>query len=200
MVDEMTCPDCSAKFVRQDLFPKHSWNPLKLTRGYQKAIEEICSEGVVLSREFLETEILKRHPNIRKFTRASKPELCRMSSCPDPAWVGPRLGITASQFRGLYDSFDQDEKYFVQFIKDYLLTPNQKAFLQEHDISVTDCLCGRTPIDLSKAIYRNLYRPWNDKLGYKQFSDDTELGQSLLDSIRNMVGPDIQISFEEDNG
>jgi len=69
--------------------------------------------------------------------------------------------------------YHDDEHWIVDAIKAHLLTPQQRQWLFEHDLSVEDLLNGRYGGDLEEEIYK-IYDDWNKKLGFKEFGDASE--------------------------
>lgn len=61
-----------------------------------------------------------------------------------------------------------DEEYAVRIIKIYLRTPEQKAEFDRRDITIEDCLNGRTEPEHAGFKLRT-YRDWNAKLGRHHF-------------------------------
>jgi hypothetical protein len=61
-----------------------------------------------------------------------------------------------------------DEHYLVTAIRKFLLTPEQKALMAKHDMSIEDMLNGRTNGRQSQVVTR-IYHEWNAKLGFHDF-------------------------------
>lgn len=59
-----------------------------------------------------------------------------------------------------------------QLIKKYCLTPDQKQWLFDQDLSLGDLFNGRYPSDLGTEV-EGFYREWNAKLEYKFFHQVT---------------------------
>jgi hypothetical protein len=68
--------------------------------------------------------------------------------------------------------YGESEHYLVAAIKRHLLTPEQKAFLNKHDLSIEDVLNGRFAIRLSGTLTEKLFKPWNAVLGWKEFIEE----------------------------
>ncbi len=71
------------------------------------------------------------------------------------------------------EGFD-DERYLVDAIKRYLLTPEQKALLNSRDISIEYYLNGRIEGEDQDEIYISLANDWNNKLGFPCFGHPLE--------------------------
>ena len=66
-----------------------------------------------------------------------------------------------------HGEFDS-EQYSVAAIKRYLITPEQKAILNQHDVSIEDVLNGRVDEDDWKdyeTFRQALFADWNEKTG-----------------------------------
>jgi len=87
----------------------------------------------------------------------------------DPAFTGIPAGTdpTPEQIANYLMEGVDDEEWAVKVIKRHLRTPEQKAWMDEQDISVEDLFHGRYPGNLDvKGI---LYHDWNTRLGVKVF-------------------------------
>lgn len=62
-----------------------------------------------------------------------------------------------------------EEEYVVPLIKKYLRTPEQRATMNELDISIEDMLNGRVEGEAAQAFVAETFTAWNAKIGYKQF-------------------------------
>lgn len=70
----------------------------------------------------------------------------------------------------LWEAREQDEVYLVRFIKQYLLTPAQKARLAAQDIDIPDILNGRVlETKMVAARVNDMFRDWNARLGHEAF-------------------------------
>ena len=61
--------------------------------------------------------------------------------------------------------FDEPDEWEEEIIKRNLRTPQQKAWLDQHDLTITNILEGRTPIHLSSQLVPLFFQDWNAKLG-----------------------------------
>src|SRR3954462_1570481 len=61
-----------------------------------------------------------------------------------------------------------DEAYFVEAIKKHLRTPEQKAALDQADVSIEEILNGRVGAQHSQ-LTQSLFTAWNAKLGFRHF-------------------------------
>lgn len=68
---------------------------------------------------------------------------------------------------GLMDSAVEEE-WCVEIIKARLRTPEQRAWLEQHDLTIGDLLGGRTR-GLSEEVSRTFFEPWNAALGKRVF-------------------------------
>jgi len=66
------------------------------------------------------------------------------------------------------ESIEYDEKYLVRFIRDYLLTDEQKQRLAALNLDVADLCNGRFPITHSAEIH-SWFAGWNRSLGQRYF-------------------------------
>ena len=65
--------------------------------------------------------------------------------------------------------FDEPDEWEEEIIKRNLRTPQQKAWLDQHDLTITNILEGRTPLSLSSQIISLFFQDWNAKLGKHVF-------------------------------
>jgi hypothetical protein len=65
-----------------------------------------------------------------------------------------------------------DERYLVDAIKQYLLSPEHKAMLDARGVSIEDVLNGRVRGDDQDSIYKMLNDDWNGKIGFVTFGFD----------------------------
>ena len=73
-----------------------------------------------------------------------------------------------------------DEEYSIPIIKHYLLTKNQEIQLRNRNISVEDCLNGRTTKEHEEYV-QGLYKNWNDRLGRHHFGSKPAAPQPASD-------------------
>lgn len=64
---------------------------------------------------------------------------------------------------------DQEEHYLVDAIKDNLRTSEQRNWLAKVDLSIEDLLNGRYNPIFEKEV-KEMYKSWNEKLGWKEFN------------------------------
>ena len=65
--------------------------------------------------------------------------------------------------------FGEDECYLVGAIKKHLLTPAQKEFLHQFDMTIEDLLNGRWPVHMGEFLQTHFFDEWNKILGWKEF-------------------------------
>lgn len=61
-----------------------------------------------------------------------------------------------------------EEHHLVKFIKDVLLTEDQKKELYKNDMDITDLLNGRFTKSEDFMVY-GMYKDWNEKVGEHMF-------------------------------
>ncbi len=86
----------------------------------------------------------------------------------DPGSSGIPAGMhpTPEQIvQWMQDGLD-DEEWELEVIKRHLRMPEQKAWLEQNDLTISDLLNGRAPISLN---HQWIFDDWNKKLGVKQF-------------------------------
>lgn len=81
------------------------------------------------------------------------------------------MNILGSMYDGLMRHYEE-EYQLVKFIRQFLLTPEQKAKLEEWNITIEDILNGRIEGDLEGTKYNYFFDAWNEKLGKKAFGFD----------------------------
>lgn len=64
---------------------------------------------------------------------------------------------------------DHGEEYLIALIKKYLITKEQRAILIANDWEITDILNGRIPCGVLDMLDKEFFKPWNEKLGWKEF-------------------------------
>lgn len=61
------------------------------------------------------------------------------------------------------------EHYSIAAIERYLLTEEQRQWLFDNRISIEKCLNGRVAGQAATDKHKVLYKPWNEKLGFKRY-------------------------------
>ena len=89
----------------------------------------------------------------------------------DPQFSGVPAGTkpTPEQIAAYLHDPDDDEHWEDQVIKMHLRTPQQKEWLEQHDLTLRDILEGRTPVNLSSQLVSVFFQDWNAKLGEHMF-------------------------------
>lgn len=87
------------------------------------------------------------------------------------------MSITHAEIQRLFyedelwvSAIEEDDKYLVDFVRQYLITEEQKKRLQQLNADIDDLFCGRVKGDeLSDDPYSYFFDDWNEKLGRKEF-------------------------------
>jgi hypothetical protein len=84
----------------------------------------------------------------------------------DTQAISTRLNADPDIVRAML--YEGGDAYNIPIIKQYLRTPEQKAFLDANDWSIEDVLNGRIPGGAPSEIAA-MFEDWNSKLGKKLF-------------------------------
>lgn len=91
---------------------------------------------------------------------------------------------------------EEDQVYIIEA---YLLTKEQKKALKKHKLSVSKLLNGRYDCSLEGCVIETFFKPWNQKLGKKEFTEEpiaAKMMESIQETFKDIMGEDAEIRFE----
>lgn len=159
-----------------------------LTEGRGKQAK-LVTETIAVIKDIYETEqrMLAEQENSQVvedpaywLARQNMMSVYIVGECPEVGWLlgdydptssGIPAGIkpTPEQIVAYLHNPDDDEHWEFDVIKMHLRTPQQKAWLEQHDLTLADILHGQAPINLSAQLVSVFFQDWNAKLGEQMY-------------------------------
>ncbi len=115
---------------------------------------------------------LPRHNMASVYFVGERPEVGWILGDYDPAFSGIPAGAkpTPEQIAAYLHDPDDDEHWEIDVIKMHLRTPQQKQWLEQHDLALQDIVGELSvPASLMPQIIQLFYQDWNAKLGEHVF-------------------------------
>lgn len=81
----------------------------------------------------------------------------------DVEYPEPKIDVPQETLERFHRGFSTEEQ-LVNFVREYLLTENQRLDLFQYDLTVEDILNGRYDERAENLILYRLFKDWNEKL------------------------------------
>lgn len=115
---------------------------------------------------------VQRQNSMSVYLVGERPEVGWLLGDYDSAFTGIPAGTkpTPEQILAYLHDPDEDEHWYYDVVKMHLRTPQQKVWLEQHDLTLQDILGEiNAPMSLTPQIIQIIFQPWNAQLGEHLF-------------------------------